>query len=69
MFFIFNKSKICSYLVSVGTVAVLLVMGFYISENNETMQTSSNIVQDSLNNIENNITNEAKDNINNAIQK
>ena len=69
MFFVFNKSKICSYLVSVGTVTVLLVMGFYISENNETMQTSSNIIENLITNGENNIVNEVKNNTNNTIQK
>ena len=62
MFFVFNKSKICSYLVSVGTVVVLLVMGFYISNNDETISTSSN-------SIENNVNEKVENNINNSIIK
>ena len=43
MFLVFNKSKIMSYLISVGTVAVLFVMAFYITNNKEeTIQTSAN---------------------------
>ena len=54
MFLVFNKSKIVSYLISVGTVAVLFVMAFYITNNNgETIQTSANNVIE--NKIEENI--------------
>ena len=60
MFFVFNKSKIYAYLVSIGTVMILLVMGFYISEDNKTIQTSGNDISNSINcnmfeNIENNL--------------
>ena len=59
MFFVFNKSKICAYLVSVGTVVILLMMGFYITSNNNTIQTSANEISNNINvkminNIENN---------------
>lgn len=60
MFFVFNKSKICAYLVSVGTVMVLLLMGFCITSNNDTLQTSANEISNNVNtnkvnNIENNL--------------
>ena len=41
MFIVFNKSKISAYLISVGTVAFLFVMGFFISSGN-TVQTAAN---------------------------
>lgn len=39
MFIIFNKAKINSYLISLGTVIILFVMAFMIT-NNETIETS-----------------------------
>ena len=58
MFFVFNKSKIYSYLVSLGTVALLLVMGFYITNNKEnTIQTSANSISEKQNNIINDLKN------------
>lgn len=41
MFFVFNKNKIKSYLVSIGTVAVLLVLSVALQNNNQTIQTSN----------------------------
>ena len=42
MFLVFNKEKICSYLVSLGTVAILFVMAISISNRNfELIQTST----------------------------
>lgn len=42
MFYIFNKQKICSYLVAAGTVAILLVGSiFFTGKNMETMEMSS----------------------------
>ena len=60
MFFVFNKSKIYAYLVSVGTVMILLVMGFYMTNENDTIQTSANetsncIKSNMLENKENNL--------------
>ena len=58
MFLVFNKSKIVSYLISVGTVAVLFVMAFYITNNNgETIQTSANNVIENKIEENNNILN------------
>ena len=34
MFIVFNKEKINSYLISFGTVIILFVMAFMITENN-----------------------------------
>lgn len=45
MFFVFNKEKICSYLVSLGTVAVLFVMAIAITNRNqELIETSTNSI-------------------------
>lgn len=40
MFIVFNKSKINSYLVSLGTVIILFVMAFAMT-NNVTIETSA----------------------------
>lgn len=40
MFIVFNKAKINSYLISLGTVIVLFVMAFIIT-NNDTIETSA----------------------------
>ena len=40
MFIVFNKAKINSYLISLGTVIVLFVMAFMIT-NNDTIETSA----------------------------
>lgn len=45
MFMVINKDKIISYIVSLGTVAILFMMSFVITENNE------NIIQTSTNNV------------------
>ena len=34
MFLVFNRSKINSYLISVGTVVILFVMAFILKDNN-----------------------------------
>lgn len=45
MFIIFNKDKILSYLISISTVALLLVLSFAITKNNdEILKTSTNAV-------------------------
>lgn len=44
MFIVFNKEKIKSYLVSVGTVAFLFVMAFIIKDK-QTYETSARINQ------------------------
>ncbi len=45
MFIIFNKDKILSYLISISTVTILLVLSFAIKKNNEEiLKTSTNAV-------------------------
>lgn len=45
MFLVFNKEKICSYLVSLGTVAILFVMAIAITNRNEELlETSANSI-------------------------
>ena len=41
MLIVFNKSKIYSYIISLGTVAVLFVMAFVITTGNPAIQTSA----------------------------
>ena len=56
MFLVFNKSKMISYMISVGTVAFLFVMAFYITNNKEeTIQTSANNIIENKINENNNI--------------
>lgn len=43
MFIVFSKDKISSYLVSVGTVALLFVMAFMIKNDYVTEETSSRV--------------------------
>ena len=50
MFLVFNKSKINSYLVSVGTVVVLFVMAFVLKDNN-LQETSARVNEQTNNNI------------------
>ena len=52
MFVVFDKSKINAYLISVGTVACLFVMAFFI--------TNEDSVQTGANQIENNVINNAQ---------
>ena len=55
MFFVFNKDKILSYLVSIGTVTLLFVMSFTITKkNDEILRASTNAIL--RNNLEENIT-------------
>lgn len=43
MFIVFSKDKILAYLVSIGTVAILFVMSFAITNNNDAViRTSAN---------------------------
>lgn len=60
MFFIFNKDKIVSYVVTVFTVIILFVTASVFTRNEESMQTSANESKTSeVNNIiDNNITKE-----------
>ena len=63
MFIIFNKDKILSYLISISTVTILLVLSFAITKNNEEiLKTSTNAV---LNNQiqEQNVTNESNNSV------
>ena len=46
MFMVFSKDKIISYLVSIGTVALLFVISFAMTKNNEEIiKTSANIIR------------------------
>lgn len=50
MFLVFNKSKINSYLISVGTVVILFVMAFILKDNN-LQETSARVNEQTNNNI------------------
>lgn len=50
MFLVFNKSKIISYLISVGTVVILFVMAFILKDNN-LQETSARVNEQTNNNI------------------
>ena len=64
MFMVFSREKIVSYLVSLGTVAILFVISFAITKKND------NIIKTSANVIENNIIeNEIFDKNTNIIDK
>ncbi len=46
MFMVFSKDKICAYLISLSTVAILFVMSFAITKKNqEILKTSANAVR------------------------
>lgn len=64
MFLVFNKEKICAYLVSLGTVVVLFVMAIAITNRNEKLlQTSTNsIIANNINQNEYNIYSEQSEN-------
>lgn len=56
MFFVFNKKKINSYLISLGMVAILLTVSTITTNNLKTIDTSTNIVQNlTINEITENI--------------
>lgn len=56
MFFVFNKKKINSYLISLGMVAILLTVSTITTNNLKTIDTSTNIVQNlTMNEITENI--------------
>ncbi len=49
MFIVFNKQKIYSYLIALGTVAILFVIGFTMTNKaDEMMQTSANIEENNV---------------------
>ena len=50
MFLVFNKSKINSYLISVGTVVILFVMAFILKDNN-LQETSAKVNEQTDNSI------------------
>ncbi len=67
MFMVFSKEKILSYLVSLGTVALLFVMSFAITtRNNEILETSANTI--TMNKSINNEVNTIKTNANSSNQ-
>ncbi len=54
MFIIFNKDKILSYLISISTVAILLVLSFAITKNNEEiLRTSTNALMNNTLHVQN----------------
>ena len=57
MFIVFNKSKISSYLISLGTVVILFVMAFTITNNDMSIQTSASTKELPIYNVQ---TNEKK---------
>lgn len=50
MFFVFNKRKINSYLISLGMVAILFTVSAITTNNLKTVGTSTNIVQNLVSN-------------------
>lgn len=56
MFIVFNKQKIYSYLVALSTVVVLFAIAFAVTNENEMLQTSSNVEQNNIVVNENNQT-------------
>ena len=49
MFIVFNKQKIYSYLIALGIVAILFVIGFTMTNDAEEMiQTSANIEENNV---------------------
>lgn len=50
MFFVFNKRKINSYLISLGMVAILFTVSAITTNNLKTVDTSTKIVQNLVSN-------------------
>lgn len=79
MFFVFDRKKISSYLISLGMVVILFTASLMVTNNsNNTLETSTRIEQNQKNNIENANkevaassinSNENVENINNNIHK
>ena len=51
MFFVLNKKKINSYLLSLGMVAILFTVSVISANNLKTVDTSANILQNTTNEI------------------
>lgn len=51
MFFVLNKKKINSYLLSLGMVAILFTVSVISASNLKTVDTSTNIIQKTTNEI------------------
>lgn len=63
MFFIFNKDKVMSYIVTVFTVAILFFTASVFTNNKDTIQTSTNEIKTNNSSIvDNNINNILEDN-------
>lgn len=56
MFFVFNKKKINSYLISLSMVVILLGISFVATNKNNTIETSVNAITNTTANIVNNKT-------------
>ena len=69
MFMVFSREKIISYLVSLGTVAILFVISFAITKKNDNIiKTSANVIESNI--IKNDIIeNNIFDNNTNIIDK
>lgn len=66
MFFIFNKDKVMSYIVTVFTVGILFFTASVFSNNKETVQTSANESKNSQTDFNENIhINESNNMVNN----
>ena len=49
MFMVFSREKIISYLVSLGTVAILFVISFAITKKNDNIiKTSANVIESNI---------------------
>lgn len=47
MFMVINKDKIVSYLISLSTVAILFVVSFvYSNQNDKILESSTNVIQE-----------------------
>ncbi len=58
MFIVFNREKINSYLISIGTVVLLFVMGFFITDNNSKEVSAIVNEEQNINNTIQNLKNE-----------
>lgn len=64
MFFVFNKDKAISYVVTVFTVAILFVTASVFSNSRDTVQTSTNQIKNFIMNNVNILPDEEVENIN-----
>ena len=65
MFFIINKEKLESYIISVATVIILFIMAGSINSNRNVIETSANIQNETNSNNTNSQKNNVKNNTGN----